>query len=117
MSPVITYSPYLEPPTGSSGSGLDQVLSWIARDPGLAGANEASSIATGIAASHWLNTLLVEGLRAIGALDKPVLGVADKHNAPPLCRARVGARRGHMQLPLQVRVEVQIWARPAAKRR
>ena len=77
MSPVTSYSPYLETPTGSTGTGLDQVLGWIARDPGLAGANEASSIATGIAASDWLNTLLVEGLQAIGALDKPVLGVAD----------------------------------------
>ncbi|MFM7264203.1 MAG: calcium-binding protein, partial [Cyanobium sp.] len=77
MSPFTSYSPYLQTPAGSTGTGLDQVLGWIATDPGLAGANEASAIATGIAASDALNSLLVEGLRAIGAFDKAVLAAAD----------------------------------------
>jgi Ca2+-binding RTX toxin-like protein len=77
MSPVTSYSPYRQDPVGSTGTGLDQVLGWIARDPGLAGANEASAIATGIAATDSLNALLVEGLRATGGFDKAVLGSAD----------------------------------------
>ncbi|MFM7235369.1 MAG: hypothetical protein ACKOYK_01130 [Cyanobium sp.] len=77
MSPVTSYSPYLQQPIGSSGSGLDQTLGWIARDPGLAGANEAASIQTGIAAANGLNTLLVEGLRDTGLLAKKILVAAD----------------------------------------
>ena len=76
-STIRTTSPYLETPTGSSGSGLDQVQGWIASDGGLAGANEASSIAAGLAAVDGLNRLLIEGLSAIGVLQKAVLEVAD----------------------------------------
>ncbi len=76
-TPLRSFSPYRENPSGSSGSGLDQVLGWIAKDPGLAGANEASSIREGIAAADALNELLVAGLRATGGFDKDVLDVAD----------------------------------------
>ena len=76
-STIRTTSPYLDTPTGSSGSGLDQVLGWIASDGGLAGANQASSIAAGLAAVDDLNRLLIEGLAAIGVLQKAVLEVAD----------------------------------------
>ncbi len=74
---VTSYSAFSAPPMGSSNSGLDQVLSWIARDPGLAGANEASAISAGIAATNSLNLLLVQGLQDIGAFDKTELSVAD----------------------------------------
>ena len=47
MSPVTSYSPYLATPAGSTGTGLDQVLGWIATDPGLAGANEAGARGVG----------------------------------------------------------------------
>ena len=77
MSPVTSYSAYLAQPVGGSNSGLDQTLGWIARDPGLAGANEAGSISSGIAAADGLNRLIAEGLRAINALDKRVLLAAD----------------------------------------
>jgi Ca2+-binding RTX toxin-like protein len=77
MSPATSYSPFREHPVGSSGIGLDQTLGWIARDPGLAGANEAGSISSGIAAADGLNRLIAEGLRDIGALDKAVLTPAD----------------------------------------
>ena len=76
-STIRTTSPYLDTPTGSSGSGLDQVLGWIASDGGLAGTNQASSIAAGLAAVDGLNRLLIEGLAAIGVLQKAVLEVAD----------------------------------------
>jgi len=77
MSPVTSYSPFREHPVGSSGTGLDQTQDWIARDPGLAGANEAGSISSGIAAADGLNRLIAEGLRDVGALDKAVLTPAD----------------------------------------
>jgi len=77
MTSVTSYSAYLAQPVGGSNSGLDQTLGWIARDPGLAGANEAGSISSGIAAADGLNRLIAEGLRAINALDKRVLLAAD----------------------------------------
>ena len=77
MSPLTSYSAYLDTPFGNSGTGLDQVLGWVARDPGLAGANEASSIRAGLTAADGLNALVVEGLRAIGAWSKDVLTAAD----------------------------------------
>ena len=77
MAAVTSYSAYGDTPLGSSGSGLDQVLGWIARDPGLAGANEAASIRAGLAAANGLNTLLIQGLRDIGCFDKAVLTAAD----------------------------------------
>jgi Ca2+-binding RTX toxin-like protein len=77
MAAVTTYSAYRDTPVGSSGSDLDQVLGWIARDPGLAGANEAASIQTGLAAANGLNQLLIQGLQDIGCFDKVVLTAAD----------------------------------------
>ena len=74
---VRTYSAYLAQPIGSTGTGLDQLIAWDALDGGLAGANEASSIAGGIAAADGLNRLLIEGLQATGSLNKEVLSVAD----------------------------------------
>ncbi|MCX5969119.1 MAG: hypothetical protein NTV57_16105 [Cyanobacteria bacterium] len=74
---IRTTSPYLDLPTGSSDSGLDQLLGWVASDGGLAGANDASAIAAGLAAVDGLNRLLIDGLRAIGVLEKAVLDVAD----------------------------------------
>jgi Ca2+-binding RTX toxin-like protein len=76
-STIRTTSPYLETPVGSSGSSLDQILGWIASDGGLAGANDAQSIAAGIEAVDGLNSLLIEGLKAIGSFEKSVLNVAD----------------------------------------
>jgi len=78
ITPSLTsYSPYLGTASGSSATGLDQVLGWIAADVGLAGANEAAAIAEGLAAADSLNSLLSQGLASIGALAKPVLEVAD----------------------------------------
>ena len=76
-STIRTTSPYLDTPTGSSGSGLDQLLGWVASDGGLAGTNDASSIAAGIAAVDGLNQLLIQGLQAIGAFNQSALTVSD----------------------------------------
>ena len=77
MAAITSYSAYGDTPVGTSASGLDQVLGWIAGDPGLAGANEASSIRAGLAATNGLNQMLVQGLREIGSFDKSVLTAAD----------------------------------------
>ena len=74
---VRSYSAYWGQPSGSSGSGLDQVIGWIARDPGLAGNTEASAIAEGIAAASGLNNLIVSGLQAIGSFSDVVLDSDD----------------------------------------
>jgi hypothetical protein len=76
-STIRSYSPYLEHPSGGSSSGLDQVIGWIARDPGLAGNTEASAIAEGISAGNSLNQLLITGLQAIGSMDDIVLDYDD----------------------------------------
>ena len=74
---IHTYSPLLSSPVGSTGTGLDQLIAWDALDGGLAGANEAPSIAAGIAAADGLNRLLITGLQSLGLLNKEVLTSAD----------------------------------------
>ncbi|MFM7313652.1 MAG: hypothetical protein ACKO0M_10880, partial [Cyanobium sp.] len=77
MAPINTYSAYRDTPIGTSNTGLDQTVGWIARDPGLAGANEAGSIRAGLAAANGLNQLLIQGLRDTGGFSKEVLTAAD----------------------------------------
>ncbi len=79
--------PYWGQPSGGSGSGLDQVIGWIARDPGLAGNSEASAIAEGITAADALNQLLITGLQAIGSLDDVVLDSDDVRRLSEWLRA------------------------------
>ncbi|MEB3333833.1 MAG: hypothetical protein VKP70_02490, partial [Cyanobacteriota bacterium] len=76
-STIRTYSPYLGQPSGTSGSGLDQIIAWIARDPGLAGNTEASAMAEGIRAANALNQVLITGLEAIGSRNDIVLDSDD----------------------------------------
>ncbi|MCS5693728.1 hypothetical protein NZK33_17355, partial [Cyanobium sp. FGCU-6] len=76
-STLRTYSAYWGQPSGTSGSGLDQTIGWIRRDPGLAGNTEASAIAAGIEAANGLNSLLVTGLQAIGSYNDVVLDSQD----------------------------------------
>ncbi len=72
-----SYSAYWGQPVGSSGSGLDQTMGWIARDPGLAGNTEASAIAAGLQAANGLNQLIITGLREIDSLNDVVLDSDD----------------------------------------
>jgi len=74
---ILTVSPLLAPPRGSTGTGLDQLIAWDGSDGGLAGANPAGAIAEGIAAANGLNHLLIDGLSALGLLNKEVLTSAD----------------------------------------
>jgi hypothetical protein len=72
-----SYSAYWAQPSGQSNSGLDQVIGWIARDPGLAGNTESAAIAEGIQAASGLNQLIVTGLNAIGSFNDVVLDSDD----------------------------------------
>ncbi|MFN9243266.1 MAG: bluetail domain-containing putative surface protein [Cyanobacteriota bacterium] len=64
-----SYSAYWGQASGNTGSGLDQVIGWITRDPGLAGNTEASALAEGIQAANGLNQLIINGLNAIGSIN------------------------------------------------
>ncbi|MFN9659111.1 MAG: bluetail domain-containing putative surface protein [Cyanobacteriota bacterium] len=74
---IRSYSAYTGQAFGSSGSGLDQVIGWLARDPGLAGNTEASALAEGIRAASGLNNMLVSGLKAIGSFNDVMLDSED----------------------------------------
>ena len=74
---IHTYSPLLTTPVGSTGTGLDQLIAWDVRDGGLAGANEATSIAAGLAAVDGLHRLLIQGLQSLNLLNKELLTSAD----------------------------------------
>ncbi|MEB3239234.1 MAG: calcium-binding protein [Cyanobacteriota bacterium] len=77
VSTLRIYSPYLDQPTGSTGLGIDQVIGWIVRDPGLMGHTEAAAVAEGVAAADGLNRMIEQGLQAIGSADKAVLLASD----------------------------------------
>jgi Ca2+-binding RTX toxin-like protein len=77
VSSIRRYSPYLDQPLGHTGLGIDQVIGWIARDPGLLGNTEAGAVAEGLSAADGLNQLIEEGLKAIGSAGKAVLLSSD----------------------------------------
>jgi Ca2+-binding RTX toxin-like protein len=77
FNPIRSYSPYLAHPKGSTGSGLDQVIEWLAADPGLLGAGDASVVRDGIAAADALNAMLVQGLMATGSASHASLSTTD----------------------------------------
>ncbi|MFN9622314.1 MAG: hypothetical protein ACK587_05705, partial [Cyanobacteriota bacterium] len=76
-STVLRYSPWSGRASGTTGTGLDQVIGWLSRDPGLRGSTDAPSLVLGIAAADALNQLLVAGLAAIGRANALVLTPAD----------------------------------------
>ena len=53
-SAIRRYSPWSGSLSGSTGTGLDQLISWLGRDPGLRGSTDAPSLAAGIAAAGWI---------------------------------------------------------------
>ena len=59
--------------SGSTGTGLDQLISWLGRDPGLRGSTDAPSLAAGIAAADALNQLIATGLASLGRSSALVL--------------------------------------------
>jgi hypothetical protein len=91
-STLRSYSAYSAQPSGQSNSGLDQVIGWIARDPGLAGNTEASAIAEGIRAANGLNQLIVAGLQATGSFNDVVLDSDDVRRLSEWLRSDPGRR-------------------------
>jgi len=76
-SAIRRYSQWSGSLTGSTGTGLDQLISWLDRDPGLRGSTDAPSLAAGIAAADALNRLVATGLASIGRSAALVLTPAD----------------------------------------
>jgi Ca2+-binding RTX toxin-like protein len=72
-SAIRRYSQWSGSISGSTSTGLDQVISWLGRDPGLGGSTDAPSLAAGIAAANALNQLITTGLAAIGRSSTLVL--------------------------------------------
>ncbi|MBM5818194.1 MAG: hypothetical protein FJ083_16975, partial [Cyanobacteria bacterium K_Offshore_surface_m2_239] len=65
-SGVKRYSYWSGSASGTTGTGLDQVIGWLGRDPGLRGSTDAPSLTAGLAAANALNLLITTGLAAIG---------------------------------------------------
>ena len=76
-SSIRRYSPWSGSLSGSTGTGLDQLIGWLGRDPGLRGSTDAASLAAGIAAADALNQLIATGLASIGRSSALVLTPAD----------------------------------------
>jgi len=76
-SAIRRYSLWSGSISGSTSTGLDQVISWLGRDPGLRGSTDAPSLAAGIAAADALNQLITTGLAAIGRSSALVLTPED----------------------------------------
>jgi hypothetical protein len=76
-SSVRRYSQWSGSLSGSTGTGLDQLIGWLGRDPGLCGSTDAPSLAAGIAAADALNQLIATGLASIGRASALDLTPAD----------------------------------------
>ncbi len=76
-SAINRYSLWSGSISGSTGTGVDQVIGWLGRDPGLSGSTDAPSLAAGIAAADALNQLITTGLAAIGRSSALVLTTDD----------------------------------------
>jgi Ca2+-binding RTX toxin-like protein len=61
------YSLVSDPLAGSTGTGLDQFVGYIYRDPGLAGATDSLDINAGASAADQLNHLIIRAAQATGA--------------------------------------------------
>jgi Ca2+-binding RTX toxin-like protein len=72
-----SYSMVQNLPTGTTGTGLDQTVERIGRDPGLAGANLGTDITGGMTAANQLNQLILEAKQATGVASNGVFTVSD----------------------------------------
>lgn len=64
-----TYSLVTDPQAGTTNTGLDQLVSAVYLDPGLAGANDSKEIHAGASYADQLNQLVLEAARAVGAVN------------------------------------------------
>ncbi|NJL50341.1 MAG: hypothetical protein HC909_01095 [Blastochloris sp.] len=66
---IDSFNPFTDSIFGTTGTGLDQIVTTIAHDRGLAGRITGKDIAGGAAAANTLNALIVEAARATHAID------------------------------------------------
>ena len=80
MNAVNSASTYQETATaiaGTTGTGLDQLISIIGNDPGLQRKVAAADIAEGAMAANSMNALIIEAIRETGIANDAQLSVAD----------------------------------------
>ncbi len=76
INPVVAGGPVLMP-TGSTGTGLDQLVTIIVNDAGLKKRIPAAEIAAGAKAADGLNTLIIQAIRETGLANDGTLNTAD----------------------------------------
>ncbi|MFN5516066.1 MAG: M10 family metallopeptidase C-terminal domain-containing protein [Cyanobacteriota bacterium] len=64
-------------PLGTTGTGLDQTVEQIGRDPGLAGANLGTNISGGMTAANGLNQLIQQAKQATGVASNGIFTISD----------------------------------------
>ena len=77
-TPVAVPTPVtLVKPVGSTGTGIDQLVSIITEDPGLARRTPLADVYGGAAAADGMNALIVEAIRATGVANNGDISIAD----------------------------------------
>jgi Ca2+-binding RTX toxin-like protein len=72
-----TYSMLTAKASGTTRTGLDQIIDKIYADPGLGGGTAASDIVTGAAAANRMNQIILEAAGAVGAAADGVFTAAE----------------------------------------
>ncbi|WP_292931183.1 LamG-like jellyroll fold domain-containing protein [Novosphingobium sp. PASSN1] len=74
-------------PKGTTGTGLDQLIQMIGEDVGLKNNISASQIREGAAAADKLNHIIIDAIKATGAMDDGHLTVAETYDLSEWIRA------------------------------
>ncbi len=74
-------------PTGTTGTGLDQLIQIVGEDVGLSNNISATQIREGAAAADKLNHIIIDAINATGALDDGHLTVAETYDMSAWIRA------------------------------
>ena len=74
-------------PVGSTGTGIDQLVSLITEDPGLARRTSTADIYGGAAAADGMNALIVQAIRATGVANNGDISAADLYDVNAWLRA------------------------------
>ncbi len=74
-------------PVGSTGTGIDQLVSLITEDPGLARRTSTADIYGGAAAADGMNVLIVQAIRATGVANNGDISAADLYDVNAWLRA------------------------------
>ena len=74
-------------PVGSTGTGIDQLVSLITEDPGLARRTSTADIYGGATAADGMNVLIVQAIRATGVANNGDISAADLYDVNAWLRA------------------------------